>query len=163
MSARLTFKSTVNDAASCRYCLLHICAAAEKLKNWICLLFFMLYLWSCFLQHKYYSNPIDAVFFLFFAMLYHLAIRYYVGSLSLSYLPKTCLNAKKNEQSFIGQEGITHVTSAIVIARWAKITFRHESKLSFINSRVTELVASSTFSNLTNLSTCFNVEEKLPI
>ena len=97
----------------------------------------MLYLWSCFLQHKYYSNPIDAVFFLFFAMLYHLAIRYYVGSLSLSYLPKTCLNAKKNEQSFIGQEGIRDVTSAIVIARWAKITFRHESKLSFINSRVT--------------------------
>ena len=91
---------------------------------------------SC-MQHKYYSNPIDAVFFLFFAMLYHLAIRYYVGSLSLSYLPKTCLNAKKNEQSFIGQEGIRDVTSAIVIARWAKITFRHESKLSFINSRVT--------------------------
>ena len=91
---------------------------------------------SC-MQHKYYSNPIDAVFLLFFAMLYHLAIRYYVGSLSLSYLPKTCLNAKKNEQSFIGQEGIRDVTSAIVIARWAKITFRHESKLSFINSRVT--------------------------
>lgn len=111
-------------------------------------------------------NPIAAVFRLFFAMLYHLAT--FASSCSmedhfLSYLPKTCLNAKKNEQSFIGQEGITHVTSAIVIARWAKITFRHESKLSFINSRVTKLVASSTFSNLTNLSTCFNVEEKLPI